>query len=186
MPRLSRLALAALLLPLAACDSGDDDDDDGLAPNTFTLSVGGAAAVTRPDAYNGTFTNDDGQNQFTILLGGEPGEAGGVDEVERPLVALVSFEGRRPEAGRYSLPDLLGLEEPPSDDAFLGIYIDPDQVGPGRPARVLWVLRQHRRHADRRRVVARPGLGLVHGDGPRAQLRHGRLDGRDDPDRGDV
>lgn len=127
MHRLLRLALVALVLPLAACDSGDEG---ALAPNTFTLSVDGSAAVTRPDAYEGTFINEEGEQTFTLLLGAEPDQEDMTADL--PIVQFAR-RGGQPSTGRYVLPDLNDLTVEPSRDAFLTLYLEPALLDPENP-----------------------------------------------------
>ncbi len=108
------LALCALVLTFAACDSGEESD---LAAASFTLQVdGGPLRTYAQAAYFNEATTEDGQTAFGVLLGGEGS----------PTAAFVRL-GTTPAAGSYRVADTFE-QEALDVSAFQGFYIDPDQL----------------------------------------------------------
>ena len=128
MPIRSGLALCALALTLAACDSSADEPE--LSANSFVLSLQGDGVpngvVNRSQAYSGSFVNDVEGQSFAILLGADP-ETGSAADAAQPFLAFVR-QGARPSAGSYALPSLFGTGAEFDEDAFVGFYVDPSQL----------------------------------------------------------
>ena len=120
MPRLLRLVLCALVLPIAACDSGEDES--GLASASFSIQVSDGPTRIYTNAAYFSEAAQDGMSAFGVVLGA-------VSEAQTeqpPLTAGLVRLGATPGPGAYSVADILA--DVPDVTGFQGFYIDPDQL----------------------------------------------------------
>ncbi len=115
--RASLLLLAALLLPLTACDSGGSSDEEtGVEEGRVNVSISGEATGSFDGfAYFYEFVDPDTDDTFFgLLLSNTDTESPGASA---EFVTIVR-QSSRPDTGTYSFADLdtdLGMDDLPSD-----------------------------------------------------------------------
>lgn len=117
LSRAQLLLLAALLLPLAACDSsGSNDDEPAVDDGRVNVSISGEATGSFDGfAYFYEYTDPDTDNTFFgLLLSNTDTES---PSTMAEFVTIVR-QSSRPGTGTYSFADLdtdLGMDDLPSD-----------------------------------------------------------------------